>query len=137
MKHCVKCGTVKPVSDFNKNKRQMDGFQSYCRLCQKESDRQSYLKSKTRRAKVAEQGRLAKERGKTLVQRYKRMCKCRVCREAEPVALDLHHLDPSTKEGNPSSLYGNSSDKIRKEIRKCVVLCANCHRKLHAGLLEI
>jgi hypothetical protein len=137
VKHCKKCNTTKHKIDFNKNRTNSDGLQAHCRLCQKKADSASYKKSAIRRAKVAEQGRLAKERGKSLVQRYKRMCKCRVCREDEPIALDLHHLDPSTKEDNPSRLYGYSFKKLKEEVRKCIVLCANCHRKVHAGLIEI
>ena len=137
MKTCTKCNENKPLSEFNKNKRQADGVQTCCRMCQKALNRQSYLKSPARRKKLSEQGRLAKLRGKAFVQRYKRFCGCRVCGESEPIALDLHHLDPSTKEGNPANLYGNSFKTIKREIRKCVVLCANCHRKVHAGIITL
>ena len=44
-------------------------------------------------------------------------------------ALDFNHRDPSMKEGNLASLFVNSGEeKLRKEIAKCDVLCANCHR---------
>jgi NAD-dependent SIR2 family protein deacetylase len=36
MKKCSKCGEVKSVSDFNKNKRSKDGLQGYCRACDTE-----------------------------------------------------------------------------------------------------
>lgn len=35
-KECVRCETIKPTHDFNKNSSSKDGFQSYCRLCSKE-----------------------------------------------------------------------------------------------------
>ena len=35
-KQCTKCGEVKPVSAFHKNKRAKDGLQSHCRICRKQ-----------------------------------------------------------------------------------------------------
>lgn len=48
-------------------------------------------------------------------------------------ALDLHHRDPSKKDKNISSMKLYSENKIRAEIEKCDLLCANCHRELHAN----
>ena len=49
-------------------------------------------------------------------------------------ALEFHHIDPTTKE------FGISTEGIRRgwkkiaaELAKCVLLCANCHREVHAG----
>jgi predicted HNH restriction endonuclease len=48
--------------------------------------------------------------------------------------LDLHHKDPSTKEfGISSSGLTRSWEKNKAEADKCVLLCANCHREIHAG----
>jgi hypothetical protein len=69
-----------------------------------------------------------------LVDRYKRMCKCSHCGEADTVVLDLHHVDPDGKDANPASLIGGSLEVLRAEIRKCIVLCSNCHRREHHKL---
>lgn len=47
--------------------------------------------------------------------------------------LEFHHKDPSKKEVTLSRAVNNgwSIERMEKEIAKCVVLCANCHRKLH------
>ena len=48
-------------------------------------------------------------------------------------ALEFHHPDPKTKEisiGTGSTKW-KSPLKIEKEIKKCIVLCANCHREIH------
>ena len=59
---------------------------------------------------------------------------CKICGEKEICTLDYHHL--SDKEENVAKLLrGGSLKKVKEEIEKCVVLCANCHRKLHAGIL--
>jgi hypothetical protein len=60
---------------------------------------------------------------------------CKFCSEKEPVALDFHHLRGKDRE--LSSMGGFNEQRIQKEIAKCVILCANCHRKVHAGLIEI
>ena len=58
--------------------------------------------------------------------------KCVKCGENHPATLDFHHKDPSTKEFAVSYTYRRfSKEKILKEIEKCVVLCANCHRIHH------
>ena len=49
-----------------------------------------------------------------------------------PEVLDWHHPDPSNKKFNVSSIRGNSWKQFevkKKEWEKCIVLCANCHRK--------
>jgi hypothetical protein len=48
-----------------------------------------------------------------------------------PIALDFHHLDKLLKEKNVSSYWKTSwkqFEKIKDEIKKCEVYCANCHR---------
>ena len=47
-------------------------------------------------------------------------------------ALDFHH-NKGEKEGHLSTLIKNSSkEKVLKEIKKCILLCANCHREVHS-----
>src|SRR5262249_50063896 len=67
---------------------------------------------------------------------YKQTLACIRCGENDPVTLDFHHRDPTKKDLLPSrACYGNWRIKrIKEEISKCDVLCANCHRKLHRDL---
>jgi hypothetical protein len=53
-------------------------------------------------------------------------------------ALELHHLDPNEKEFGFGSIRANciNWDKIAQEASKCVLLCSNCHREVHAGLIS-
>ena len=61
---------------------------------------------------------------------------CRGCGLAEPVdALEFHHLDATEKDfGISVDGIPRSWARIRSELAKCVLLCANCHRETHAGL---
>lgn len=61
------------------------------------------------------------------IQRFKDKCIC--CGESDVACLDFHHLND--KYESLSHMNSHSTDTINKEINKCVILCANCHRKLH------
>lgn len=64
---------------------------------------------------------------------------CRRCGFAEhPAALQFHHLDPSTKAFNLSAQgVTRSLERARAEARKCVLLCANCHALVEAGVTVV
>lgn len=61
--------------------------------------------------------------------------KCNRCDENHISCLEFHHKNPKKKEIAISLApnYGWSKERILKEIKKCEVLCANCHRKEHYG----
>jgi hypothetical protein len=48
-----------------------------------------------------------------------------------PYALEFHHRDPSQKDGNISRMLSHSWSRVKKELDKCIMLCANCHREEH------
>ncbi|MEW6492176.1 MAG: hypothetical protein AB1589_06515 [Cyanobacteriota bacterium] len=69
----------------------------------------------------------------------KRQLRCEKCGEDHPACLEFHHLNPSEKKINLSeavAIKGWSKNKILDEIDKCVVLCSNCHKKLHWELQQ-
>lgn len=57
--------------------------------------------------------------------------KCSRCPESDPDCLDFHHLRDKQKAIATAIQSGWSKKKILAEIEKCIVLCANCHRKEH------
>ena len=44
-----------------------------------------------------------------------------------PTALHFHHLNPAEKEFNIAQNTGLAFSRLKAEIAKCIVLCANCH----------
>lgn len=48
--------------------------------------------------------------------------------------LHFHHLDPSKKEFGLTSGNGKSLARFREEAKKCVLVCANCHGEIEAGI---
>lgn len=64
---------------------------------------------------------------------------CAGCGRSGPTAIfDFHHLDPTSKE---FAISGDGIprrwERIAAELAKCVMLCANCHREVHAGVRTI
>lgn len=52
-------------------------------------------------------------------------------------ALEFHHLDKNEKEEKPSLVILRwSFEKAKKELDKCILVCANCHREIHAAEKE-
>lgn len=137
MKTCCTCKTEKSYGEYHKSSKTKDGYSNCCKVCRKLIDAKSYKKSPTRQLKVKATRAQTLKHNRMLVARYKRMCGCLVCGEKEPACLDLHHLDPSQKEQDPSRMLSYGTPSLKREIRKCVVLCANDHRKFHAGLIEL
>lgn len=59
--------------------------------------------------------------------------KCQKCGYDKCIeALEFHHRDPLQKEFAISGSYNVSWDKIKHELDKCDILCANCHREEHS-----
>ena len=93
------------------------------------ADRAEYMRKAVseRRKKLREMAREYRG-GKCMVCGYKRYSG----------ALDFHHVD-HTKKDFGLSVRGltRSWGKIKKEIEKCALVCANCHREIHAGITQL
>ncbi|NUB90068.1 HNH endonuclease [Haloterrigena sp. SYSU A558-1] len=72
-------------------------------------------------------------RHRAWVYEYKHDQGCNRCDEDDPRCLDLHHIDEDEKVMAVGKMvsFGYSKDRIESVIEKCIVLCANCHRKEH------
>ena len=64
---------------------------------------------------------------------------CSGCSSVVPDSLfEFHHWDPREKEfGISRDGLARPWEAIAAELKKCVMLCANCHRELHAGVREL
>jgi hypothetical protein len=133
-KVCSTCGKNKPLELFYKSKNRKDGYAYSCKQCANESNKDTRDKYQERYQEYRNDYK------RNLTQRindYKMDKGCVSCGEkSHPAVLDMHHLDPTIKEDSPSSLR-TSWDRWIEEAQKCIVLCANCHRKVHAGILKV
>lgn len=62
--------------------------------------------------------------------------KCKICGyDRCQDALDFHHKNPEEKAENVSWLLNhNGFSAAKKEAEKCILICSNCHREVHAGI---
>ena len=101
-----------------------------CKLCSRKYTKIHYTKNKKdyiNRAKADRPNQIRK----TKELKHSLKTKCALCNETWPEVLEFHHIDSSKKEieiGNTQS-----RKQIIEESKKCIVLCANHHRKFHSG----
>jgi hypothetical protein len=100
--------------------------------------RKAYLKAWNRkhyeknRKELIERASVRRKQLREKWHTFKLTLKCTTCGFSHPAALDFHHEDPTKKEAHIHRLLQNGlSAKLRKELKKCIVLCANCHRIHH------
>ena len=99
----------------------------------KESKRRYYVRNKEKVDADARKRRdESRKRNKDFVKEYKHSNICR-CGESCIHCLDFHHKDPSIKDRciNHAAKAPVSSQRLQEEVKKCIVICTNCHRKLH------
>ena len=110
-----KCKEDKPVSNFYVDKKKSLGHHSWCKNCFNK-----YMK-------------LRRDALKRIVIEIKETSACINCGESDPAVLDFHHREPSSKDFAISALTKNNynEERLMAELSKCIILCSNCHRKLH------
>ncbi len=95
----------------------------------KEQAHEYYLDNKD---KFRDRNRTARKRNTLFINEYKVQTGCGRCGyNKHACALDFHHTE--TKRENVARLAKSclSLDSLKEEIRKCIVLCSNCHREEH------
>lgn len=119
-KRCARCGIIKSRSEYYESRSSNGRIVGYCKECERAKSR----KHTHERTVSAQQ----------FVRRTKALNPCQHCGESENVAIDFHHIDPSKK---TKWLWQTKSlDDAIAELQHCASLCANCHRKFHAGLIH-
>jgi hypothetical protein len=84
------------------------------------------------RKKAAARSKQRRKETYAWLREFKRSLCCNRCPETDWRCLEFHHLDPSEKDfviATAAKSWGKN--RILKEMKKCEVLCANCHRKHH------
>lgn len=114
-KICTKCGKELPEEFFYWRNKAKGQRRATCKYCHG-----SYVKVKY-------------QENKDYLNQIKMKNKCAKCGENRFWCLDFHHINPDVKEENLSRMTSHQRKKedIDKELEKCVILCANCHRDFH------
>jgi len=122
----LKCKNEKELSEFRKMAKSPDGHSVWCRRCFSEYEAERYQNGDKAR-KNANRAALIK-RNKEALWNYLSTNPCVDCGITDPRVLEFDHKDESTKAYNVSEMFGLGWSTIMKEIEKCDVRCANCHR---------
>jgi hypothetical protein len=135
MKKCIRCGEYLQRDFFSHQS-------NICFPCKAEKQRKRRDNPEYRdeeRLKNYIHQKQKKEKLFEFVNAYKAAKGCCVCGDKDPIVLDFHHLDPSKKKDSIALLINQRKplETVMKEIEKCVVICSNDHRRLHAGTLSL
>lgn len=139
-KKCARCGEIKSVSEFGKNRSRKDGLNVYCKSCVSKLY-PAYKKSYYERNPNVHKKRYYKDKERSLENsKNYRMSRlellwslktpCAKCGEDRKCSIHFHHIDP--KEKDVCLSHGSvGKARIMEEVKKCVCLCANCHEEFH------
>lgn len=117
-KVCSKCKSEKSLSEFYPQKSHKDGVMSMCKECFNKLCTDRWIRRK-----------------KHYIELLGGECEhCHIkLNDTNYAIFDFHHKDPNTKEYSWTKLRLFSDSRIRKELSKCQLLCANCHRLVHSN----
>ena len=126
---CKYCKVVKTSDDFYKDKTNPLGFGYGCKECLKQFQKKYIIKN---RKKLTEYYRNKRRKIKTTLIK-ENGGKCSICGYDKYIgALAFHHKNPSQKDFCVGRQTG--INKARKEAKKCILVCANCHAEVHGGI---
>ena len=119
MKVAVYCKVCKNPIPIENRKMGVVFCSNVCRTSQKRENAKKY--------------QLAKKQSVEQYKLSRGCCRChyKVC----AAALDFHHLKPAEKMcGLKQSSWSPTSKRVQAELKKCIILCKNCHYELHHGI---
>ncbi len=129
MQICTRCKEKKPLFEFNFKFKDRGIRQYHCKNCSRlyvrnhyENNRDYYLiKAKKRNTRV-------RKLMKNYIWEYLSQHNCVDCGENDPIVLEFDHI--KEKSFTISSIGRDRTlEEVQREIEKCAVRCANCHRR--------
>lgn len=123
---CSKCHNDKDESEFSRNKKRKNGYNNVCKTCKKE-----YQDNWYQRHKPDQLVRMKNNKNKVrdYVRHIKETTPCTDCGKPYPYyVMDFDHKDDS-KKFNLANAMLHGFNKVVEEIKKCDVVCSNCHRE--------
>jgi hypothetical protein len=132
-KVCTRCGVEKDIKEFPLRSRFTKLRQSYCKDCRKVygaewyENHKEYQKENSRKHTT-----VYRESIREYLWNYLLTHPCENCGESDPVVLEFHHI--GEKDMAVSQMVTNiiNIERLKEELRKCQVLCSNCHRRVTA-----
>ena len=130
LKRCVTCGEAKGEEEFNYRHKSLGRRWNTCRECQSKQRRDWYERNKAKHVETVNTNRKRLiQQSQQFIWNYLSEHPCVDCGETNPVVLEFDHVQGEKwKAVGDLARQGYGIKSIQKEIEKCVVRCANCHR---------
>lgn len=129
-KTCTHCSKTKHYSDFNKKR---NGLDSWCRTCRSDYWKTYYadpIKKKQHIVKNISRTKKQREEIRDVLRSLKEAV-CEDCKKKYPYwVMQFDHLPSKGKKNfnvSKFAMKGHSLRKVLEEVKKCDVVCANCH----------
>lgn len=130
MRRCATCGIEKEETEFNWRYKYKGERHVICRECQKGHNNRWLENHKEEQLeKIKERNNLQRQASREFIREYLSTHPCVDCGETDPIVLEFDHIHSKYKDIAVLVKESYSIATIRKEIAKCEVVCANCHRR--------
>lgn len=131
MKQCITCKEEKSLDGFNKNSSKKDGLQTTCKECDRLSSKFYYEKNREEHKKdIAVRNARYVGKLKELIYQYLLEHPCVDCGESDPIVLEFDHVRGEKEQSISKAVTRAWAwERVKTEIDKCEVRCANCHRR--------
>lgn len=129
VKTCTKCCIEKPTDLFAKKSKSKDGLSAWCKKCFADNAAIKYQTDINERNRKLVNRQASRLRARNYIWSILSSSECVDCGIKDPHVLEFDHTDPAEKSHNVAEMQDYSVERIKQEVSKCVVRCANCHKK--------
>jgi hypothetical protein len=131
MKLCPKCRLTKFGSEFPQRNPERQSPSAYCKVCQRVYSRAHYQRNKVKHyIRRAEHQREYRLRNRQFLALILSDASCIDCGERDPIVLEFDHVSGKKRYDISKMIHiGAAIASVEDELAKCVVRCANCHRR--------
>lgn len=127
---CGRCRIAKPADAFAWRDKDRGIRQPWCRDCHNGHKRGFYALNRTTEiARVARRRDAIARESSMRVRAYLQVYPCVDCGESDPEVLEFDHLHDKKHDVTTMVASGHLWSSIEREIAKCEIRCANCHRR--------
>ena len=131
-KKCNHCGQYLPDEAFNWRYKSLGIRHPTCRDCQHQFNK-AYFEGPAKERhlqQVKDRKKQARQVAREFIYGYLSEHPCEICGESDPRVLEFHHIGGKDMAISVMVAGGYSVERIKEEIARCSVLCANHHRIL-------
>lgn len=129
MRTCSICQEAQPDDNFRWRNKAKGTRQACCKSCQSEYDKKWYKDHPHRKDQILKANNVTRLSNRAAVDAIKLERGCMDCGyNAHPAALEFDHLHSKVRNIGLMRNGAWSLEAVMKEIAKCEVVCANCHR---------